>query len=120
MSRRKRSSKILEKAERRSAGLHSINEELDLGNGLSVDGFDEAIEATRTRLTDYNKALSTVDKLYTEMLETERKLGDMAEHMLLGVASKYGKNSAEYEMAGGVRKSERKRPARKLTSEVTV
>ena len=29
-----------------------------------------------------------------------------------GVASKYGKDSDEYEKAGGVRKSERKRPMR--------
>jgi hypothetical protein len=30
-----------------------------------------------------------------------------------GVASKYGKDSNEYEKAGGTRKSERKRPMRK-------
>lgn len=33
--------------------------------------------------------------------------------MLAGVASKYGKDSNEYEMAGGTRKSEIKRPAKK-------
>jgi hypothetical protein len=32
--------------------------------------------------------------------------------MLAGVAAKYGKDSDEYEKAGGVRKSERKRPTR--------
>jgi hypothetical protein len=38
--------------------------------------------------------------------------------MLAGVASKYGKDSVEYEKAGGVRKSERKRPGpRLLTSQ---
>ncbi len=39
------------------------------------------------------------------MLDTERKLSDMAEHMLLGVATKYGKSSVEYGMAGGVPKT---------------
>lgn len=39
---------------------------------------------------------------------------DYSERILLGVAMKYGKNSDEYEMAGGIRKSERKRPVRKM------
>jgi hypothetical protein len=33
--------------------------------------------------------------------------------MLAGVASKFGKNSDEYEKAGGKKKSERKGPVRK-------
>ena len=33
--------------------------------------------------------------------------------MLTGVATEYGKDSPEYEAAGGVRKSERKKPVRK-------
>jgi hypothetical protein len=33
----------------------------------------------------------------------------MTERMLIGVAFKFGKDSREYEMAGGVRKSERVR-----------
>jgi hypothetical protein len=36
----------------------------------------------------------------------------MLTKVLLGVAYKYGKDSEEYEMAGGVRKSKRKRPVR--------
>jgi hypothetical protein len=46
------------------------------------------------------------------MLETERELSDMAEHMLLGVATKYGKSSVEYGMAGGVPKKLRRRGLR--------
>ncbi len=37
----------------------------------------------------------------------------MSEDMLIGVASKYGKDSYEYKLAGGTRRSERKRPVRK-------
>jgi hypothetical protein len=33
--------------------------------------------------------------------------------MLAGVSSKFGKNSDEYEKAGGTKKSERKKPVRK-------
>ncbi len=37
----------------------------------------------------------------------------VSERMLIAVAAKYGKDSYEHEMAGGIRKSERKRPTRK-------
>ncbi|BAY60611.1 hypothetical protein NIES22_06700 [Calothrix brevissima NIES-22] len=45
--------------------------------------------------------------------ENEKRLAEFCERMLTGVASKYGRNSDEYQMAGGVRKSDRKRNTRK-------
>ena len=54
------------------------------------------------------------------MLEAEKTLMALSEKMLLGVAFEYGKDSAEYEMAGGVRKSQRKRPVRRLSEKVAV
>ncbi len=66
----------------------------------------------RTKENAYNSALSNLDKLYREMLDTERELSDMAEHMLLGVATKYGKSSVEYGMAGGVPKNQRRKRLR--------
>ncbi|ARV59299.1 hypothetical protein BZZ01_12280 [Nostocales cyanobacterium HT-58-2] len=112
MARRKRTSQVLEKAVRRAAGINSIAANLDLGNGLSVPAFSRLIETMRTRQDAYNSALSNLDKLYREMLETERELGDMAEHMLLGVATRYGKSSVEYGMAGGVPKNQRRKRLR--------
>lgn len=46
------------------------------------------------------------------MLETERQLADMAEHMLLGVATKFGKRNLEYGLAGGVPKNQRRKGLR--------
>ena len=46
------------------------------------------------------------------MLETERELADVAEHMLMGVATRYGKSSVEYGMAGGVPKNQRRKGLR--------
>jgi hypothetical protein len=112
MARPKRTSSALEKAVRRAAGLASIDTSLDLGNGLTLAAFSTLIETLRTKETAYNTALSNLDKLYREMLETERELSDMAEHMLLGVATKYGKSSVEYGMAGGVPKSQRRKRLR--------
>ena len=103
---------MLEKAARRAAGINSIDPNLDLGNGLTLPAFSTLIETMRTKENAYNSALSNLDKLYREMLQTERELGDMAEHMLLGVATRYGKSSVEYGMAGGVPKNQRRKRLR--------
>ena len=112
MARRKRTSQMLEKAVRRAAGINSIDPNLDLSNGLTLSAFSTLIETMRTKENAYNSALSNLDKLYHEMLQTERELGDMAEHMLLGVATRYGKSSVEYGMAGGVPKNQRRKRLR--------
>jgi len=44
-----------------------------------------------------------------KILEFERSLADLSDPMLLGVVSQFGRNSSEYEAAGGVRKSEQVR-----------
>lgn len=112
MSRKKRISRILEKAEVRSAGLKSINLRLDLGNGLTVTNYLERIDTLRNQLNDYNAALANIDKSQNDLIDLEKMVNDLTERMLLGVATHYGKNSNEYEMAGGIRKSDRKRPVR--------
>jgi hypothetical protein len=112
MARQKRTSKILEKAARRAAGINSIDPNLDLGNGLTLPAFLTLIESMRSKENLYNSTLSTLDKLYHEILETERELADMAEHMLLGVATRFGKSSVEYGMAGGVPKNQRSKRLR--------
>jgi hypothetical protein len=112
MSRRKRSSPMLKKAVRRAAGMNSIDPNLDVGNGLTLPTFSTLIERMQTKENAYNSALANVDKLYSEMLQTERELGDMTEHMLMGVGVKYGKSSIEYGMAGGVPKTQRRKGLR--------
>ncbi|MCC5599145.1 hypothetical protein [Nostoc favosum] len=106
MARRKRTSVVLEKAVRRAASINSIDPSLDLGNGLTLPAFSNLIETMRTKENAYNSALSSLDKLYREMLETEDELGDMTEHMLMAVGTRYGKSSVEYGMAGGVPKNQ--------------
>ncbi len=112
MARRKRTSVVLERAVRRAAGINSIDPSLDLGNGLTLPAFSTLIERMRTRENAYNSALSSLDKLYREMLETEDELGDMIEHMLMAVGTRYGKSSVEYGMAGGVPKNQRRKGLR--------
>jgi len=112
MGRQKRTSKILEKAQRRATGLSAIDPALDLSNGLTLAYFTETIQSVQAKHDAYNQALSTVDSLYNELLAAEKVLADLKERMLTGVAAKYGKDSSEYEQAGGTRKSERKRKAK--------
>lgn len=106
MARQKRTSPVLQKAERRAAGMKSLKVDLNFGNSRSLASFLEAIEQMREKQDLYNQLLSNVGTTYVEMLEFEKTLADLTDHMLLDVASRFGRNSSEYEAAGGVRKSE--------------
>jgi hypothetical protein len=57
--------------------------------------------------------LSQVDEAKNEVHSQEKIVNDLNRRMLNGVGAKYGYNSNEYEMAGGTRQSDRKRPVRK-------
>ncbi|NDJ16838.1 hypothetical protein [Myxacorys almedinensis] len=116
MGRSKRSSRTLEKADRRLASLKSINSRLDLGDGATIDSFKVLIEHTRTQMEYYNTLLSSIDAAKTSLVEAEKSLAELSEKMLIGVAFKYGKDSQEYQMAGGTRKSDRKRVVRQPTA----
>jgi chromosome condensin MukBEF ATPase and DNA-binding subunit MukB len=109
----KRSSAAIEMAERRLAAMQSIGEDLDLGNGFTLDTFINAIEDAQEKLNAYNTQLSMTDAAASHLEEAEKLLKAFSAQMLRGVALKYGDDSIEYEKAGGTRKSDRKRPARK-------
>jgi hypothetical protein len=113
MARTKKTSSILENAQTRLAALRSIDPALSLGTGLGVSDYEGKVTAARQALDSYNSLLSQVDEAYNKFLAEEKSLRDISERMLAGVAAVYGKDSNEYEKAGGVRKSERKRPVRK-------
>lgn len=120
MPRKKRNSQVLNKAERRIAGMRSVAEEIDFGNGLTMISYDSLIQEMREKLSVYNRTLSMVDGAYNEMLAAERKLMDVSDHMLSGFGVRYGKDSFAYEMAGGRRKSERQKRTRRTTDTVSV
>ncbi|MCC5645237.1 hypothetical protein LC607_20285 [Nostoc sp. CHAB 5824] len=109
MTLRKRNSLALTKAERRIEGIQMINSELNFGNGLSIASYNTRILELRDKLAAYNQARAMVDKTQNSLVEAERELNSYSEQMLLSVASRYGKNSDEYGMAGGTRKSDRKK-----------
>ncbi|MBN3941976.1 MAG: hypothetical protein V7L21_18055 [Nostoc sp.] len=112
MSRKKRTSRVLEKAELRSAGLKAIDSNMSFGDDCDLQNLSQAIEQLRTTLDAYNTALTVIDSSKTKIDAMEKTLSNLTDKMVRGVAFKYGKDSSEYEMAGGVRDSERVRKSR--------
>ena len=53
-----------------------------------------------------------IDSSRKKLDEMEKTLSQVSDKMLIGVGFKYGKNSNEYELAGGVRESKRIRKSR--------
>lgn len=113
MARRKKSSKTLDNAFKRLAGMQALDPNLDLGNGLTVPGFAAEVAKLEQKLSAYHKLLTQSNTSQNETYAQEKIVRELSERMLEGFASKYGHDSSEYEMAGGKRKSERKRPVRK-------
>ncbi|MFN6529856.1 hypothetical protein [Nostoc sp. ChiSLP03a] len=112
MSRKKRTSRVLEKAELRSAGLKAIDSNMSFGDDCDLQNLSQAIEQLRTMLDAYNTALTVIDSSKTKIDAMEKTLSNLTDKMVRGVAFKYGKDSSEYEMAGGIRESERIRKSR--------
>ena len=107
MSRPTRSSRILTKTIQRAAGMRTIADSLDFGDGLSLVGYDAKNTSLQTLLSDYNTLLEDLDRLGETIDAAEKDLGVYAEKILMCVATRYGKQSLQYEQAGGVRRKPR-------------
>ena len=105
-----------DKAKTRLASIKSIDKSLDLGSDITVVKYEAEVTKFADDLNAYNTALSTIDDLYNTCITQIDVLKDWNERVLSGVATKYGKNSSQYEMAGGTKKSERKKPTPKKPS----
>jgi hypothetical protein len=112
MARQKLGSRDLNKAKLRLGNLEAISPDLDLGDGLTLSAYAKVIHKCEERLKVYNSFLATLDGLRSELSIDMLVLRDFSERMLMGVGTKFGKNSPEYKKAGGTLKSERKRPKR--------
>lgn len=110
MVRAKKKSDTIDQTRARLSGMKSIHENLDLGHGCST----KTVEA---KLNEATKALEVLNKLKAQTTEAgndferiEKELSQLSKKILLGAAMKYSQDSDEYEMVGGVRLSDRKRP----------
>jgi hypothetical protein len=105
-------SSTLTSAITRIAGVRSIAADLDLGNGLTIENYQTAITDVETLVNNYNTQIAVLGELRNRITEKETVLKDLNERMLIGVGAKYGKDSNQYQMAGGTKKSLRKKPKR--------
>jgi len=79
MSRQKRTSRILEKAELRSAGLKAIDSNMDFGDNCGLQNQSKSIEQFRTMLDAYNIELAMIDSSKTKIDEMEKTLGNLTD-----------------------------------------
>lgn len=113
MAYKRRSSQVIADAQERATNLKTIDPALDLGGGLTVMAFEADIAVTQTALEAYNTLLAKADAAANELNALEKHLGTFSGRMLAGVGAQFGKDSSEYEVAGGVRTSEIKRGGKK-------
>jgi uncharacterized protein YukE len=113
MAYKRRSSQTIAEAQERATNLKAIDPALDLGSGLTVAAFDNEIATVQTALETYNTLLAQADAALNELNDREKNLGTLSGRMLAGVGVMFGKDSSEYEMAGGTRTSEIKRKGKK-------
>lgn len=109
MGRLKRDSKVLGTLAKRISGLSGIAPNLDLGAGVTIAAMQKGQTELQAKLDKYNALLAKADVALNDVLALEKRLGELASRALSGVAARYGKDSNEYELAGGVRMSERKK-----------
>jgi hypothetical protein len=91
-------------------GADSVDPALDLGNGLTLADYKTKTAALKTKNDQYNSDLSDLDAALNSIQADEKALDDLSARMLAGVGSKYGKDSSEYEQAGGTRTGDANRP----------
>lgn len=103
--------------EERIAGLKSINPTLDLENGVSVEAFEMVLNDARAAIEDYNVSLAVTDEKQNVVNGKDKLVRAALKKILPAIGLKYGTNSDEYEKAGGVRESERKKPVRRPKGE---
>jgi hypothetical protein len=106
MAYRRKSSEIIADAQERAGNLRAIDPNLDLGNSLTPDAYDAKITEAQTSLDAYNGLLAQADAAGNDFRAVEKQLRDLSSQMLSGVKVKYGRDSNEYEMAGGTRLSD--------------
>ncbi len=120
MARQQRKSATLQTAVTRISGMRAIDPNLDYGYGLNLADYEARINVLRTKLSNYNTLLITLDACALELNTLEQDLRTYAENMLLSTAVRYGKDSLQYMHAGGkIRKPGKRSTAAQKASNPT-
>ena len=113
MARKKRTSAALAVARQRLAGLNKITPTPNLGPNTSVAAYQAVADETAAIEESHNQLAAHMDDSSNRFDAQEDLMADWDRRVLSAVEAQYGPNSSEYEMVGGTRKSERKKPSKK-------
>jgi hypothetical protein len=112
MARPKRKSTILDTARQRLAGLKKIPN-TNFGPGLTKEAYETEINGYSEDQDDYNGDVGALDEKGNRLDAREQGVADLNQRILAAVKAQFGPDSNEYELVGGVRRSDRKKPTRK-------
>jgi len=113
MARQKRTSAVLDTARIRLSGLKGIDPTGSFGPNLTAEIYEAKIKSVSDRLDAYNQKIAELDQDQNDLRKEEAELSDLNRRFLSAGEAHYGPDSNEYEMLGGTRKSERKKPTKK-------
>ena len=113
MARTKRKSPVLQTARERLAGLKKFPTDPDFGAALTVAAYETEINGYATDENTYNQDLAALDDKQNRLDARENGLNDLNQRMFSATKAQFGSDSSEFELVGGTRRSERKKPTRK-------
>src|SRR5215831_10277317 len=112
MARPKRKSEVLEIARRRLAGIQQINPKPEFAPTVAIEAYAAEIDGFIADQNAYNGDLAALDERGNLLDAREQRLADFSQRILAAVKAHFGPDSNEFELAGGVRRSDRKKPVR--------
>jgi hypothetical protein len=115
MPRQKRKSSVLQTARERLAGLKKFRTEPDFGAALTVASYETEINGYAADENSYNEDLAALDDKQNRLDARQSGLNDLNQRIQAAVKAQFGSDSSEYELVGGTRRSERKKPTRKTS-----
>ena len=113
MARKRRTSAPLAVARQRLAGLNKITPTPNLGPNISLAAYQGVANDTAAIEESHNQLAAQMDDSSNRFDAQEATLNEWNRRVLSAVEAQYGPDSSEYEMVGGTRKSERKKPSKK-------
>ena len=113
MARQRRTSPALVVARARLAGLNKINPAPNLGPTLTPQAYQAVMDDTAGIEESHSQLAAQMDDSSNRFDAQNDLLSDWNRRVLSAVEAQFGPDSSEYEMVGGTRKSERKKPSKK-------
>ena len=112
MARLKRKSAVLETSRRRLAGLKQITPKPNFAPALDEAAYEAEINGFSDDQDAYNGKLAALDDENNRLEDREQRLNTLNTRILAAVKAHFGPDSSEFELIGGVRLSDRKKPVR--------